>query len=163
MGSDLTDIIVLLGFLVAIVAGSRYLVNRGRRVQEAGRRRAEMLERLVEKFGSAEELVAFARSPEGRQFLAATDTPAVSQRHVLRLFQAGVVLVAMGSALLVNAARTAPGSESTVMGPAAEANWWGTLSLCLGLGLLAIGAISYRLGQRWGLLNSGGGSQDRPG
>src|SRR5262245_18323706 len=162
MGRDLTNIVVLLGFLAAIVAGWRYLMNRGRRAHEAGRRRAEMLERLVEKFGSAEELVTFARSSEGRQFLAATDTAAVSQRRILRLFQAGVVLIAVGIALLVNAARMAPEPGVARAGSVAEANWWGTVSLCLGLGLMVIGGISYRLGEKWGLLNSNGRGQDAP-
>ena len=68
--------------------------------------------------------------------------------RILRALQSGIVLLAVGAGLFVYLAiRTLP-----LEGEDAVA-FFGTLSIALGVGLLAAAGASYRMTKRMGLLN----------
>jgi len=75
-------------------------------VTQARRRRAEvqaeMQTKLIERFGSAPEMVEFLQSPAGREFVAGVQTAPVNQlrERILGGFTRSIVLTALGVAFI---------------------------------------------------------------
>lgn len=75
-------------------------------VTQARRRRvelqAEMQTKLIERFGSAPEMIAFLQSPAGREFVAGVQTAPINQlrERILGGFTRSIVLTALGVAFM---------------------------------------------------------------
>jgi hypothetical protein len=106
---------------------------------------AEVQTKLLEKFGSGQELLAYVQSDAGKQFL---DSLTMEQRtpygRILGATQAGVILVLVGLGLLFLRARV-PGAEEGFLVS-------GTLVLSLGVGFGLSATLSYLLSKSFGLL-----------
>lgn len=78
-----------------------FFVTRGR--QRRVEVQTEMQSRLIDRFGSAPELVEFLHSPAGRQFVQGVQTaPAVLTRErILGGFTRAIVLTSVGSAFVL--------------------------------------------------------------
>src|SRR5690242_13527771 len=114
---------------------------------------AEMHGRLLDKFGSAHEVVEFLQTPGGAQFMESVSGDREDTAGgILRFTQRGIVLVMVGLGCL--------------------ALYWfyrsqenpllviGLILLCLGIGFLLSAAVSRRLAKSLGLVERTGRSQN---
>ena len=102
--------------------------------------------KLLEKFGSGQELLAYVQSEAGKRFL---ESFAMEQRtpygRILGAVQAGVILMLLGIALLFLRGRVAGADEGFIIS--------GTIALSLGFGFALSAALSYFLSKSFGLLS----------
>jgi hypothetical protein len=118
--------------------------------------------RLLDRVGTAGELVEFFSTESGTRFLQSLNTersPAGAHVRILRATQAGIVLVALGLGLfglMAIHAKDYPRqvTENTLM--------FGTIVFFVGLGLLVSAAVSWRLSKRLGLLAEPDTSRQEP-
>jgi hypothetical protein len=131
----------------------KYLVEY-RRWHRISKVNAEVHNKILDRFGSNEELLAYIESPAGRRFLEATPfTPsaAASTRvgapfgRILFSVQLGVLLVALAVAMMLIAGRAIDEVQQLLNGVA-------ILALCLGVGCVASAGASYVLSRKLGLL-----------
>lgn len=106
---------------------------------------ASVQNRMLDKFGSAQEFTEFLKTPEGRSYMlvAADKGDSGQPTKILGLVKWGVVLSMLGIGFLVLAATV---DSDVVTG--------GVLILSLGVGFLASSLISIRLARSWGMLKS---------
>jgi hypothetical protein len=96
------DLIPIIGILssTTMVILVVYLVTkaRSRRVEV----QVEMQSKLIDRFGSAPELIQFLHSPAGRQFVTGVQLAprALTQERLMGGFTRAIVLTALGSAFL---------------------------------------------------------------
>ena len=112
--------------------------------------RAELYNRLLDKFGSANEFAEYLESDTGRQFVEEiTVRSAPPTNKILNSIQRGVILVLAGLGLLVlgNLFDNSLGGDLYIVLVVG-----GTTGLMLGIGFLISTAITYYLSKSWGLL-----------
>lgn len=136
-------------FLIAVIWLRTRL--RQRRIQA----QADLQKQLLDKFTSGPELSAFLESPGGQRFLAELHSRSAEARaQVVRSLRTGIILFALGVALLVlRATLTAKDAHETtgfLIG--------GVIVLALGVGFLLSAAISHFLAQKWEHNQTGGPS-----
>ena len=115
-----------------------------------------VVERILDRFESKDELLAFVRSDEGKQLLygrAATVSP---RRSALRFVQIGLVIFSLGAAFLGNAMRLSGETDINFVHKVEDLRYWGTAAVVFGVGLLVVAAVSYWIARRWGLLDGSG-------
>ena len=119
--------------------------------------RTESFNKLIEKFGSAKEFAEFAQSPEGKKLL---DDPMLPPPNpltkVLRFLQAGILFVMIGGAYFINANRwkgLTEAQDPNYYHQMMDSNYWGTLAMLLGVGLIIVAGVSYIFVRRWHLAN----------
>jgi hypothetical protein len=107
---------------------------------------AALQTKLLEKFGSGQELLAYVQSDAGKRFL---ESLAMEQRtphgRILGAAQASVILVLLAVALLFLRGRVSAGEEGFLVS--------GTITLSLGVGFGLSAALSYFLSKSFGLLS----------
>jgi hypothetical protein len=139
-----------LGWLIRYVVGHRRWL-RSVKIQ------TEVHSRLMERFGSNDELMTYIQSPAGRQFLQglpaapemASESAAVGAplTRILWSVQAGIVLVCAGVGLLT--------IKRYMVDEVAEMLLvWGVLSLSIGFGFVLAAGASYMLSHRLGLFDA---------
>lgn len=112
--------------------------------------RAEIYNRLIDKFGTAPEFIAFLESEAGLNFIEEnTVQSAVPLGKILVSIQIGVVLTLLGTGLLItgNVFGESLGSDLYIV-----LTVGGIIGLMVGVGLLISAGISYRLCKAWGML-----------
>ena len=138
----------------AIFSVVKYLVEY-RRWHRISKVNAEVHNKILDRFGSNEELLAYIDSPAGRRFLEATPiTPGASAPtrvsapfgRILFSVQLGVLLVALAVGLMLVAGRAIDEVQQLLNGLA-------ILGLCLGVGCVASAGASYLLSRKLGLLH----------
>jgi hypothetical protein len=114
-----------------------YFVTQGRsrRVQA----QVEMQSRLIDRFGSAPELVQFLHSPAGREFVAGVQgaPAALTRDRLMSGFTRAIVLTSLGAAFLFLCLMY----EDDFAVPAA-------ILLFLGIGYLVATFVSYKLSSK---------------
>ncbi|HET9315288.1 MAG TPA: hypothetical protein VFQ51_06835 [Vicinamibacteria bacterium] len=111
-------------------------------VRDRARRRSELQLRLMDRFGSAPELLAYLESEEGRRLRdAITGRRIQAPRQVLRVIQLGLVVAATGGGLLWASFRNADRDLLT----------GGAVCISVGAGLLVAAVVSKQLLVRWNL------------
>jgi hypothetical protein len=107
---------------------------------------AQLQTKLLDKFGSGQELLAYVQSEGGKQFL---ESLTMEQRtpygRILGAAQAGTILLLLGIALLFLRGRVTGGGEGLLVA--------GTIVFTLGLGFGVSAAVSYFLSKSFGLLD----------
>lgn len=130
------DIIPVTGIIASWVGAVLivYMVTKSR--QRRMEVQAEMQTKLIERFGSAPEMVAFLQSPAGKEFVSGVQTaPAILARErLLGGFTRAIVLTSLGVAFLF---LTFYADDAFVI-PAA-------ILLSLGIGYLLATGLSYKL------------------
>ena len=139
--------VLAFGAFVAWLA-ARFARERARERERRGR----FVEAQIEKFAEAREFVEFARSEAGLAWLSADSGESRVLLGLLVLTLAGILFVALGVALLANYARLAGAADPGDMLARADAAWWGTVLVALGVGSLASSALIARIGRAWGLI-----------
>jgi hypothetical protein len=142
---DLLPVLIPVGILSVLGWIIRSVVH-SRRQQKVAQLQAEMQTRLIEKFGTPQELLAYLDSPAGQRFLeSATIERGNPYGRILGALQAGVILVLAGAAFL--ATRRLMGSDGEV-----GFIFLGTLAVALGAGFLISATLAYKLSRAWGLV-----------
>jgi hypothetical protein len=104
---------------------------------------AELARRLVERFGSAEELNAFFQTEAGRRLLDVSPKGPSNPKHrIIGSVEGGIIVGLMGLGFLYVAVKHER-----------EAIWAAMFFLGLGAGLLVSAYAGYRLSKRWGVFN----------
>lgn len=115
--------------------------------------RAGLQTKLLEKFGSGQELLAYVQSDGGKRFL---ESLTMEQRtpygRILGAAQASVVLILLALALLFLRGRVSGGEDAFLV--------FGAILLSLGVGFGLSAALSYYLSKSFGLLTET--TADRP-
>lgn len=146
---------VLLGFSVflgAFIWLIRTLIDY-RRWSRLSKVQTDVHTKILDRFASNEDLLAYIRTPAGSRFLESAPialdggglTPAPPVNRILWSVQAGIVLGALGLGILFMAGR-AP--EEVAQGILAA----GVLAIAIGLGFIVAAGVSYVLSQKLGLL-----------
>jgi hypothetical protein len=108
-------------------------------------RQAELSHRVLERFGSAEEISAFLQTEAGRRFLDPSPRgPSNPKQRIIASVEGGAITGMMGLAFLFVAAKHEH-----------EAIWAAMFFLGLGAGLLVSAYVGYRLSRKWGIFNDG--------
>lgn len=101
--------------------------------------------KLLEKFGSGQELLAYVQSDGGKRFLESlTMEHRTPYGRILGAAQASMVLVVLALALLFLRGRVSGGEDAFLV--------FGTILLSLGVGFGLSAALSYYLSKSFGLL-----------
>jgi hypothetical protein len=109
--------------------------------------------KLLEKFGSGQELLAYVQSDGGKRFLESlTMEHRTPYGRILGAAQASVVLILLALALLFLRGRVLGGEDAFLV--------FGTILLSLGVGFGLSAALSYYLSKSFGLLT--GSAEHRP-
>lgn len=144
--------------IATITMGIIFLVRtvvEHRRWQRAMKAQNELTTKLIDRFASSEDLLAYIQSPHGKALTEGPVLPQTAPRAMSaplsRIFwslQSGIVLGALGTGLMVVSART----EDLDVGP--FLNGVGVVVLMLGLGFAVSAVVSYGLSQKLGLVQS---------
>jgi hypothetical protein len=151
VGDALGPLMAFGAFLIAIVWGTRMFVE-NRRWSRVFKLQSEVHAKLIEKFGSSQELAAYMETDAGRRFLEAAPitVDAPSQRmpnavsRILLPLQLGTVLILLGLGFL----------SLRHIGPEYEVPMRiiGTLILMPGIGFILSAGLTWLMAARLGLL-----------
>ena len=136
------ELIALVGMIISFVFffGVVFLIVRMR--QRRYELRAEVQSKLIERFGTSQELVAFLQSPAGRQFVdGVQNEKVIVHNRALGGIRKAIILSFFGIGLL------------TIWGLTEEAwvSWFGILFIALGVGYLVAAFVSMRLSRENGV------------
>lgn len=146
MSNDMAAVFGVVGVcsVIALLIGfTTWVVSRRR--QERSRAQFDLQRRMLEKFGSASEFVAFLEADSGRRFLEAVSSE--TQTQASRIFgsiQKGAIFTLIGIVGLCVVAL-----EPRDLVPLAVPSG---IMLAIGLGYLISAYATYRLSRQWGLL-----------
>ena len=110
--------------------------------------RLEAHSRMLDRFGSSTEFVAFLQTAEGRGYLqtVALGSRKSQKEKILGSVRTGVILVMLSFGIM--AAGLVAGGDARE-----DTFIMGVLGLFLGAGFLASAAVSYRLSKAWSILD----------
>jgi hypothetical protein len=134
--------------LFAMIGFTTWVVIASIRRYSIARMQAGVQFRLLERFNSAESLIAYGETATGRQFLTSLVQEREAQtspyRSILAGVRAGIVLMVFGAALLL--------LHHTGVTPEDAVLVFGAIPLALGIGFLLAAAATYVLSKSFGLL-----------
>ncbi|MBN2430698.1 MAG: hypothetical protein JXQ27_04450 [Acidobacteria bacterium] len=141
--------LVLLPFMAMVLA---LLLVWGFVKWRQSRQKAEVLTKLIDRFGTSQELADFMNSPSGAEFLKTLNiagpggSPGGLSGQVLSAVRVGIILIMLGlGAFVVTMIISNPVVADVFSGA-------GILSVALGVGFLVAAAASVALSKRLGLL-----------
>jgi hypothetical protein len=125
------------------------------RWQRAIKAQNELNTKLIDRFASSDDLLAYLQSPQGKTLTEGPVFPQVAPRAISaplsRIFwslQSGIVLGALGGGLIVVSGTTGEPEFATFL------NGVGIVVLMIGVGFAVSAVVSYFLSQRLGLVQS---------
>lgn len=117
------------------------------RKSKLAKAQSDMQTKLIDKFGSSQELLDYMKTDAGQQFIQAAPVEAPPQRNpfsrILRSISAGTILTFLGIGFL--SISSYDGGHGFIV--------FGTIGLAIGLGFLVSAGISYYLSKSWGLFD----------
>ena len=151
MSTSLSDVALAMG------AGLIWLIKtliEHRRWSRLSKIQTEVHNKLLDRFTSNEDLLAYIQTPAGKRFLESAPIPLDSPRainaplgRILWSAQAGAVLTVLG----LGVALVSRNSLEEVAAPLAA---FGVVIIALGLGFLVSAFLAYVLTRRFGLLTN---------
>ncbi len=155
MWQNLMETISIFGAVLIVAGVFTWLIKTlidHRRWSRVSRVQSEVHNKLLDRFASNEDLLAYVKTNAGRQFLESAPIPleagprpvAAPIGRVLWSVQAGVVLTAFGFGMKLV-------SWSVEKDIAQPLSALGVLAVALGLGFIIAGAVSYSLSRKLGL------------
>jgi len=142
----MSEDVVILPLLMATFGSVVWIIFATIRRYKTAKLQAGVQTKLLEKFGSSQELLAYIQSDAGKRF---TESLTMEQRtpygRILGATQAGIILILLGFALLFLRGRVSGGEEGFLVS--------GTIILSLGVGFGLSAALSFFLSKSLGLLN----------
>ncbi len=138
-------VMMVLPFLAGFIV---WLVLTNRRRSETVRAQTEMQTRLLEKFGSSQEMLQFLQSDAGKKFLeSATIEQTKPYGRIIGGTTVGIVSATVGIAVLF--VSPIPSDADAVL----TLSLVGGVLLALGIGFLLSSIAAYLLSKKWGLVN----------
>jgi len=138
--------LILFPMMFSFFAGIVWFVLTTIRRYKVAKLQAEVSNKLIDKFGSSQELLAYAQTEQGKALLISITTePGTLFGRIVGSLQAGIVLMVFGSALLF--------LHWMIVGAAQTFLVFGVLILALGIGFALAGAVSYFFSKSVGLLD----------
>ena len=143
--ADLAPMLVGITFFLTVGAVWRAHIN-SRRLRENARLWTELQSKMIDRFGSAAEVVQYLESSAGKKMLEGqTSSPTSPHGRVLDSIHLGL-LICVGGIGLVMAAPVATHDAREVMRTV------GMVAGMLGFGYLVSAGVSWLLLKRWGLI-----------
>jgi hypothetical protein len=149
--SDFAPVLAWAAFLVAAVWIVRISLD-NRRWNKMVKVQMDTHTKLLDRFASSQEMLAYMQSDAGRKFLEAPlfedqrrQVSVLPFSRILWSVQVGIVAAFFGAGILFLRGRVAPDADVGFQ-------VFGTLILTLGIGFLVSGAVSYVLAKYFGLL-----------
>ncbi len=160
-GSVLDDIFEVLGFiggigLIVVALGwlIRTLIEQ-KRWKQLSRTQSDVHNKILDRFGTSEQLLEYIRTPAGGKFLESAPIPLHVERpaggktstlaaRILWSVQIGVVLAIVGLGMLLLSAVFDKDASQGLFA-------LGAIALCVGAGFIASAAVSLKLSRRLGL------------
>jgi hypothetical protein len=140
------EAIVVVPVVFGTISWIAWLIFSTIRHYKSAKVQGEIQTRLLERFASSQDLLAYVESEGGRQFVRSLTTEQTTPYgRILSAVQAGIIMVFFGVALLVLRARVGDAAEGFLI--------FGTVILTLGLGFGVAAAASYFLSKSFGLLD----------
>lgn len=163
--SDLGPFLVFAVFLVAVLWVLRVVLD-NRRWYRVVRVQTDMHTKLLDKFASSQEMLAYMESEAGKKFLESPafdiqpkQSAAFPYARILWSAQVGLIVGVLGIGLLMlrgHIPNASYDSTAGVMQASSDADAallvFGTIALTLGIGFLLSAVVSYILSKRLGLL-----------
>jgi hypothetical protein len=144
--------------VMTITTGIVFLVKTvvdHRRWQRAIKAQNDLNTKLIDRFASSEDLLAYLQSPQGKMLTEAPALPQAAARTMgaplSRIFwslQSGIVLGALGAGLILVSGTAGEPEVTTFL------NGVGIVVLMIGVGFAVSAVVSYFLSQRLGLVQS---------
>ncbi len=144
--------------IMTITTGIVFLVKtvvEHRRWQRAMKAQNDLNTKLIDRFASSEDLLAYLQSPQGKALTEGPIMPQAAPRAMgaplSRIFwsmQSGIVLGALGAGLIVVSSTAGEPEVATFL------NGVGIVVLMIGIGFAVSAAVSYLLSQRLGLVQA---------
>ena len=139
------DEVVLLPIFFSLIGFVVWTIFSTIRRYKTAKLQAGLQTKLLEKFGSGQDLLAYIQSDAGKRFLESlTMEHRTPYGRILGAAQASVVLILVALALLFLRGRVSGGEEGFLV--------FGAIMLSLGVGFAAAAALSYYLSKSFGLL-----------
>lgn len=139
------ETVILLPIFFTLVGFVVWIIFSTIRRYKTTKLQAELQAKLLEKFGSGQELLAYVQSNAGKQFL---ESLTVEQKtpygRILGAAQVSILLILLSFAFLFLRGRVAGAEEGFLV--------FGTVTLSLGVGFGLAAALSYYLSKSFGLL-----------
>ena len=157
----LEDVIEMLSifFVISLIALAlawfiRTIIEQ-RRWNRLSRQQSEVHNKILDRFGSTEELLAYIRTPAGTKFLESAPIPVHTERtapnapssRLMWSIQIGVVLAIAGLGMLLVSLRFDGGSAHGFFA-------MGVIAFCVGAGFVASALVSVLMSRRLGLFEN---------
>jgi hypothetical protein len=141
---DLAPVLAIWGVILGS-AWTVWVVSSNARRRKVAEVQKDMQVRLLEKFGTSDELLSYLNTDAGRNFVeSATIEQARPMGRIMRSIQTGLNLLLVGAGLLFLHGRLpASWTDDTLV--------FGVLAVALGVGFLLSAGVSYWLSKNWGL------------
>jgi hypothetical protein len=136
--------VVMFGFF-SLVAFFIHLVGTTLRRTRVAKAQAEVQTKLLDKFGSSQELLQYLQTDAGQRFLQPEEAPPEPKSphsRILRSITAGTIMTFLGVGFVL----LSRWIDESMLVP-------GVFFLAIGLGFLVSSAISFYLSKSWGLFN----------
>lgn len=138
-------VVILMPIFFTLIGFALWIIFSTIRRYKTTKLQAELQAKLLEKFGSGAELLAYVQSDAGKRFM---ESLTVEQKtpygRILGAAQVSVILVLLGMAFLFLRGRVSGAEEGFLV--------FGTVTLSLGIGFGLAAALSYYLSKSFGLL-----------
>ena len=156
MWRDTIQFFAIGAVLLAVGSGIIWLIRTMvdyRRWSRLSRVQTEVHTKLLDRFQSNQELLAYIETPAGRRFLESAPIPIESPRaigaplgRILWSAQAGAVLTVLGIGIEIVASNSLEEIAPPLMA-------FGAVTISLGIGFIVSALLAYVLTRRFGLLN----------
>ncbi|MGO4882955.1 MAG: hypothetical protein ACLP59_19365 [Bryobacteraceae bacterium] len=138
-------IVLVMVFSLATVAWIFYLISEDSKRKRRTAAQSELHGRLLDKFGSAQDLVAFLQTPAGAQFVEGISSDREEPSSaILRATHRGIILVIVAAGCL-GLTRVYGWQDNPLL-------VIGVVLLCLGIGFLISAVVSHKLSKSLGLM-----------
>lgn len=138
-------VVILMPIFFTLIGFVVWIIFSNIRRYKTTKLRAELQAKLLEKFGSGQELLAYVQSDAGKQFLESlTMEQKTPYGRILGAAQVSIILILLSFAFLFLRGRVAGAEEGFLV--------FGTVILSLGVGFGLAAALSFYLSKSFGLL-----------
>ncbi|MGO9085230.1 MAG: hypothetical protein ACLP6G_22900 [Terriglobales bacterium] len=142
MHDDIVVVPIVFGFLAWLVWAFFSTIRR----YKIAKLQAEVQNKLLDKVGSGQELLAYAQTDAGKTLLESLRVEGVSPHaRIIVALQTAIVMISVGAAFLLLRNRVDDAQQGFLV--------LGTLCTTLGIGFAVSSAASYYLSKSFGLLN----------
>jgi hypothetical protein len=160
---DLFEMLAVVGGIGLTVVALGWLIRtliEQKRWKQLSRTQSDVHNKILDRFGTSEQLIEYIRTPAGGKFLESAPIPLHVERpasgrastlatRIVWSVQLGIVIAIAGLGMLLLSAVFEKDSSQGLFA-------LGAIALCVGAGFIASAAVSLKLSRRLGLWEDGG-------